>query len=593
MCGIAGILTSTDWTESNSEAIARLCRALKHRGPDDFGIWIDEAAGVGLAHTRLSILDLSPAGHQPMRSQEGRFTITFNGEIYNFRELRAELEKLGDSFHTGSDTEVLLRLYERYGSSMLSKLRGMFAFCIWDQKEHRGFLARDPFGVKPLYFSDACGTLAFASELRALRSSGLISSAINNEAAEAFFETGSVPEPMTLLKGATMLEAGTWMEWHQGKVSKHGYWSPHFDQPKDHQDPVAVTRAALIDSVRAHFVSDVPVGIFLSGGIDSTALVALAREIGISNLSTFSVGSSDPILDESNLAKQTASHFKSNHIEAKIEDLSAQSMLGGFLKSIDQPTIDGLNTYIVSSLANRNGMKVVLSGLGADEIFGGYPSFQKVPQLAAFAKLIHTLPPAARLAGRILETQAPTSKLRRMGSYLQKSPTISNTTGAIRSLFSRHEAVVLSSRYQPESNGSKTHTTLEGMVSLDPNDQISEWELTRYMRNQLLRDSDVMSMAHGLELRVPFVDKNLFENVSQIRPSTRLHRGKKLLLDAVPEIPEWVLNQPKKGFVLPFDRWLFEEHRTKFSKLAKEMPSKSPTWHQIWAVFIFEHWLSA
>jgi asparagine synthase (glutamine-hydrolysing) len=591
MCGIAGILTSEAWTSLHSDTLVRMGQALTHRGPDDAGVWIDETGEAGFAHTRLSILDLSAAGHQPMHSKNSQLTITFNGEIYNFKELRSELESLGESLVTESDTEVLLSLYARHGASMVSKLRGMFAFCIWDRKERKAFFARDPFGIKPVYIAELQQTLVFASELRALRKSGLVSPHLNASAVALYFETGSVPEPLTLLRDVTMLPAGTWMEWCDGKTTSQTYWQPRFHEGPLSSDPVETTREAILDSLRAHFVSDVPVGIFLSAGIDSTVLVALSKKLGVENLSTFSVGSADPDLDESQVAEKTASHFNTHHITANIEEFPADSLIEAFLQKVDQPTIDGLNTYMVSALAKEHGLKVVLSGLGADEIFGGYPSFQRVPHLTTLGRLLRAIPSFAEHAGAYVETRSSSPKLRRLGSFLQRPVTIASSTLALRSLFSRREALLLAQRYTDRSADETVQPAAMELNASHPEDQISEWELTRYMRNQLLRDSDVMSMAHSLELRVPFVDRNLFEAVASLPHEVRIQRGKKLLTDAVPELPTWVLNKTKRGFVLPFDRWLQAEHRAALSKLATTLPNNNSTWHQLWSIFVFERWL--
>jgi len=279
MCGIAGYLScpaKNDRVGTNNQ-MASLRKALAHRGPDDSGLWRSPSGAAHLMHTRLAILDLSQSGNQPMHTRDGRFTITFNGEIYNYKELRQELAAAEASFSSESDTEVLLHLYQRHGPGMVERLRGMFAFCIWDELEQCAFLARDPMGIKPLYYSLATdGSLVFASELKALRRSGLVSDQLNGGALVAYFETGSVPEPWTLLQNVFQMEAGCWMLWREGRLKQHAYWQLQFGGDEiEGEEAVHSIRTALLDSVRHHFVSDVPVGIFLSGGIDSTALLAL------------------------------------------------------------------------------------------------------------------------------------------------------------------------------------------------------------------------------------------------------------------------------------------------------------------------------
>lgn len=592
MCGIAGIIESTGLTSELENALGTMQETIRRRGPDDQGIWFSRNRTTCLTHTRLSILDLSPAGHQPMISPDGNLAITFNGEIYNFRELRAAMESSGIQFKTQSDTEVLLRLYEREGAAMVKKLRGMFAFAIWDEREQSCFLVRDPLGIKPLYYSTAGGRLAFASELRALTKARLTSRELDSGALMRFFKTGSVAEPQTLLRDVFCLEAGHTLTWKAGRLDKQSYWHIEFDTSECSRESAAATvREALLDSVRAHFVSDVPVGIFLSGGIDSTALVALAREIGQKDISTFSIGVDDGDLDESSIARRSADHFGTDHHEMHLTGEIAEKSFAEFLACMDQPSIDGLNTFTVSAFARRNNMKVVLSGLGGDEMFGGYPSFQQVPKLAGYGMIAHKIPFAANLAGKILERASPSHRGRRFGTFLQQEPTIANAYRTFRGIFSQYEAQVLSSTYTGAPAADIHAAPAPDTHAKDELDAVSECELSLYMRNQLLKDSDVMSMAHGLELRVPFVDRVLFEKVSRIPASLRLRQGKQMLLDAVPEVPEWVANQPKRGFVFPFEKWLGAKWGEAFLESTAKIPFANPTWYQRWSVFMLTLWL--
>jgi asparagine synthase (glutamine-hydrolysing) len=440
MCGIAGILNAAPSpTEHLEEKLRVLRRSLKHRGPDDEGLWVAPDGHAGLVHTRLAILDLSPGGHQPMSSADGMTCIVFNGEIYNFRALRDELEREGQVFRTQSDTEVLLKLYQRDGAAMVKKLRGMFAFCIWDALEHRALLARDPLGIKPLYYSVSGGRLAFASELRALQSAGLCGSRLNPSAVMQFFETGSVPEPLTLVEDVRCLPAGHTLTWNSGEACEQCYWRIEFP-PGDvgHDEAVALTRSALLDSITHHFVSDVPVGIFLSGGIDSTAVLALAREIGQRDISTFSIGVDDAGLDESSAARERRAHFGTT----APRDCAWMRQSWGrsfprFLSNMDQPSIDGFNTYTVSGFARQHGMKVVLSGLGGDEtVWRLSEAFRKVPQLRQGSDAGCTPCRGWRrpLAGWH-ERYAPRLPLRRAGSFLQREPTLANAFMAFRGMF--------------------------------------------------------------------------------------------------------------------------------------------------------------
>jgi asparagine synthase (glutamine-hydrolysing) len=591
MCGIAGILT----TESGFAASAplnRMQQALQHRGPDDAGLWSQRQGLAHYAHTRLSVLDLSSAGHQPMSTPDGRFCITFNGEIYNFAELRGSLEREGVTFHTRCDTEVILRLHEKRGVDGVRLLRGMFAYAIWDEQERTCLLARDRFGIKPLYYTQQGDCLIFASELRAILASGLVEKKTDGLALARYLETGSVPEPLTMAGGIQMLEAGCVLQWHEGKTEFRRWWSiafPEGGRLSTRAEAAKLTRKALQDSVEHHFVSDVPVGIFLSGGVDSTALLALAHATGRRNIRTFTIGVDDAARDESPLARRTAEHFGTEHSELRLTADTARGLFAKFLTVVDQPTIDGFNTFCVAGLAREHGMKVVLSGLGGDELFGGYPSFEKLPLLW---KLSSALGPLRGMAATLLQGMNLRPPLVRLASALRDGGSREQVYDAFRGVFSSPDARHLAAWW------TKAAVTEKNLPEQEPQkwgtrDRISALEMQRYMRNQLLRDSDVMSMAHGLELRVPLVDSSLFDTVSRISSELRLRPGKQLLIDAVPEIPEWILQRPKSGFLFPYEDWLSTpEWQRMFEEALRDVPVPVESWYQRWAVFIFRHWLT-
>ncbi|HCN30602.1 MAG TPA: asparagine synthase (glutamine-hydrolyzing) [Verrucomicrobiales bacterium] len=589
MCGIAGIFQSEP--APMKAALEKLRAALRHRGPDDEGQWLSPCGMAGLAHTRLAVLDLSPAGHQPMITADGRFAIVFNGEIYNFRELRAELEGAGAEFRTRSDTEVLLRLYEREGAPMVRCLRGMFALAIWDEAERTAFLARDPFGIKPLYYSHQAGRLAFASEVRALQSAGLADSSLDAAAMMRYLESGSVAEPATLLKEVRALPAGHSMIWKAGAPRMECHWRPVFSPgPMSAAEAAEKTRAALLDSLDHHFVSDVPVGLFLSGGVDSTLLAVLAREQGRAGLESFSIGVDDARLDESSVAARTAAHLGLRHHELRLNAAGMAESFPRFLRHMDQPGIDGFNTFMVSGFARAQGMKVVLSGLGGDEIFGGYASFEKVPRLAHATSWLRRLPGSVPL-GRWMEHSMPRANLRRAGDLLQRGPGMTEAWRVFRGIFPRAQARRLTALYSGCDEASLTPEPALAADTLDERDQVSLLEMTLYMRNQLLKDSDVMSMAHGLELRVPLVDRALFESVASIPADLRLRAGKQLLLDAVPGIPDWVAGQPKRGFLFPYEKWLAADWGGAFQQARADIRDPRAPWYQQWCVFMLRQWL--
>lgn len=582
MCGIAGILSTQAKVETLELRLQYFQCALHHRGPDDSGLWMNAHGSVGLAHTRLSILDLSSNGHQPMLSASGRQVICFNGEIYNFRELRAELQQGGFAFQTHSDTEVLLQLYVRDGEAMVQHLRGMFAFCLWDEEKQQALLARDPLGIKPLYIHEGQGRLAFASELRALVSGGGFEPSVNPEAVQRYFETGTVPEPLTLLREVRMLEAGHTLVWQAGRSQRRAFWSLEFKNTF-HGDAVVHAREALIDSVKHHFVSDVPVGIFLSGGIDSTAILALANETGHRGIHSFSIAVDDEASNEGPVARRTAAHFGSEHHELNLDAEGAREIFSRFLKHLDQPTIDGLNTFTVSALARDHGMKVVLSGLGGDELFGGYSSFSKIPKMLRLHPWLRCLPGLPML----LEQGKPPH--RRLADFVRSPGTVQDAYGALRGIFSKADAASLT-EWIAGTHADQSDQPHHANQSVA--DAISDLELTRYMRNQLLRDSDVMSMAYGLELRVPLVDRRLCEQICQIPARERLRGHKALLTDAVPEVPEWVVNQKKRGFLFPYHKWLGESWGIAIGEVTSGAPVPLPNWYQQWSVFILKHCLN-
>jgi asparagine synthase (glutamine-hydrolysing) len=593
MCGIAGIISASETPEEVELPLLSMQAALRHRGPDDQGEWISPSRCAALAHTRLSILDLTPAGHQPMSTPDGRFTIVFNGEIYNFRELRNELSRDGARFRSDSDTEVILQLYAHEGASCVRRLRGMFAFAIWDDWGRRCFLARDSLGIKVLHYSLVAGTLIFASEVRALLASGLVARTLSSGGLVGYLRNGSVPEPYTLVEGVRCLEAGSTLTWEAGQIKKRRYWGwPESREALANSERIPALRAALLDSVHHHFVSDVPVGVFLSGGMDSTALVALARKTEVRDLKTFCVAVDDPALDESSVARRTAEHFHTDHNEFMLDGVLGRQWFQEYLRAIDQPTIDGFNTFCISRFAHAHETKVVLSGLGGDEMFGGYPSFDAVPALVKWSRRAKFGKPLRKFVGRCMSSAARAPRWRRLGAYLQGEPSFIGAYRAYRGVFTESEALQLAPGYlkRPFSASAMTDRDDPEMQCFTPRTAVSFLETTRYMRNQLLRDSDVMSMAFGLELRVPFLDLPLFEVASRIPSEERFAAGKRALLQAIPEIPEWVAGRRKRGFIFPFQRWLGNDWQEMINSVGAKTGVQCYSWYQRWTLFVLETW---
>jgi asparagine synthase (glutamine-hydrolysing) len=594
MCGIAGLLG-----RSPDGFAERVGPRLAHRGPDNSGRWQDGHAC--LVHTRLAILDLSPTGHQPMASRCGRWQLVFNGEIYNHRELRKTLEHEGLRFQGSGDTEVLLAWMSRRGVAGLLALRGMFAFCLYDSQERTALLARDPHGIKPLYlWQGPAGELAFASELRPLLASGLVASRLDPQALGHYLATGTVAEPATLVADIRRLPSGHRARWSLGNLQVEPWHplpeglldpTPSPAAPIAEREAIALTRRSLEESVQAHMVSDVPVGLFLSGGLDSAALLALAPR----GLHTFTIGfqeSGASDFDESEPAARIAAVFAAEHTLLPLSAAEARDWLPEFLASQDQPSIDGYNTWCVSRLASARGLKVALSGLGGDELFGGYPSFHKVPRLHRWRRRAGPLGPLA--ASMLRRSPVGTDhKAQRLAALLEAPPSLAKAYGCFRGLFSPREVLQLMGHWGLGSAG--LHD--ERAEPCDPPPQLVDlegvaWlEGTHYLRNQLLPDSDVMAMASALELRLPLVDARLQAQVAPIAANTRL-AGKTLLRDAVPELPAWFTERPKQGFRFPFQLWLDDPARPLPLRIpSTPQPLDLAPWYRRWSLMVLAQWL--
>jgi len=593
MCGIAGLLGGPP-----ADFAQRLAPTLRHRGPDAAGHWQDDHAC--LLHQRLAVVDLSSAGRQPLASPCGRWLLVFNGEIYNHNQLRAELRRDRSgvepvSFRGSGDSEVLLAWLVRHGAAGLPQLRGMYAFCLYDRRERTALLARDPHGIKPLYlWRGPGGVLAFASELRALLAWGRPGRQLNPSALAAYLAWGSVPEPTALVAGIERLPAGHLALWRQGRLSLSpwgplpealvpaatGMWDPEVAAGR--------TRQALRESLIAHLAADVPVGLFLSGGLDSGALLALAP----AGLPTFTLGhdgasdGADP--DESMPAARLAHHFGAQHTGLRLALAQVQRWLPAFLAAQDQPSQDGFNHWCVARLAHRHGIRVALGGVGGDELFGGYPSFGAVPRLWRWRQRLGGLGPwTARGLQRLRDHRA-----QRLAGLLAAPASLTAAYGCYRGLFSPAEITALLRYWGLEPPASPP--ALPPPAELHPLDRIAWLEGGRYLRQQLLADADAMTMAHGLELRLPFVDAVLQRRLASIPAPQRLAAGKQLLLAAVPELPAWFRQRPKQGFQLPFQAWLdAPQAPLRLPLPAVPAPLDLRPWYRRWSLMVLQHWLTA
>jgi asparagine synthase (glutamine-hydrolysing) len=599
MCGIGGIVGGL--VAGADDDLASIQKALRHRGPDDEGCYINPSRDVGLVHTRLAILDLSAAGHQPMHSQEGRFTVVFNGEIYNFADLRRDLINRGFQPRSNSDTEVLLELYSKFGPAMLGRLAGMFAVAIWDNLQRSLFLARDPLGIKPLYYALENGKLIFASEVRAILKSRLIASKqLDFSAAYRYLLFGSVQDPDTLVQGIAQLPAGYYGLYSENKLSIKKYWEMKYAEANealvDSASSVASVRSSLDDSIRRHLVSDVPVGILLSGGIDSTAVLALANSVGADSLRTFCISFGSAAYDEGPIASRTAAHFGSDHSEWRMEFDEGKSLMTDYMHSLDLPSNDGFNTYCVSLFAKRHGMKVVLSGLGGDELFGGYPSFSRLPKLV---RLRRTFGPFSRAVATILSggsklaSGAIRFQLLRLAAFLRSSGSVKAAYMANRSFFLPSEAKLILKQVFGRNIEVDSDNALEELRDIPIlENAVGYLESVLYMRNQLLRDSDVMSMSQGLELRLPLADSRLTDAVNRIPSSFRYRPNKQLLLDAIPEVPRWVSERPKQGFRFPFGDWVSANWEKKLD-ISQLTSVSAGEWYRKWTLMALVNFINA
>ena len=598
MCGIAGIFRFTSRPAApDVAAVVRMMDAQRHRGPDDWGLLVPDALagdpavrsvaetrgpdhlrtyrdpgsgpGVILGARRLSIIDLSTRARMPMGSGDGRLWVAHNGEIYNHRELRAELG--GDPFRSAGDTEAILRSYAAWGVEAPERLRGMFAFALFETAPRpRLLLARDRLGIKPLYHYRDRERLVFASEVRALLRSGVIPDEASDDALIRFLQLGSVPAPHTTVRDVVSLGAGRCLVADAGGTTVRRYWDPGRRWRPDPGSParapgadaVARTRALLDESLALHLSSDVPLGVFLSGGTDSAGLVALASGPGRAPLTTLSLVFDAPGHGEGRHARLVAERYRTDHREIVLGAAEFFARVPGALGALDEPTVDGINTYFVAGAARRAGLTVVLSGTGGDEVFLGYGHFRRAAALERVRRLLAGLPgPARRSAVRA--AVAAGAAAGRPGveklEYLAE-PSPENVYLAARGLFSPRQLQALLGIGAAEIRA-------RGPVFADPAgaapagvpDAFARLEFAHYLENQLLKDTDVMSMAHSVEARVPYLDHHLVEYVAGVPAAVKLggRRPKPLLIGALGDaLPRAVWDRPKMGFTLPFDRWM-------------------------------------
>ncbi|MBI1745036.1 MAG: asparagine synthase (glutamine-hydrolyzing) [Acidobacteria bacterium] len=599
MCGIAGILTENQGHDPVYQAAAqKMVQALVHRGPDHGGLYHD--GHILLGSRRLSIVDLSTAATQPMTNENEDLWIVFNGEIYNFRELRAQLLSRGHRFRSATDTEVILHLYEDHGEECLKYLRGMFAFALWNKRTRRLFLARDRSGIKPLYYCRTQDLLLFASEIKGLLASGLVSREIDPHAIGGFLAFGSVPSPATGIWGISSIPPGHFMMVKGGDMPLKKYWDlrPTLvrNSPVDDQGIVSETRARLEEATRLHMESDVPLGIFLSGGMDSSALVALATlSAPAQKLKTLSIIFREAAYNEAKYAQLIARKYETDHCETVVGAKDFIQELPNIFQAMDQPTNDGINTYFVSKAAQQAGLKVVLSGLGGDELFWGYSHYRKLARLENCIAWYSKQSLAVRTF--LLESILKLNKIARRPSLAKlrylKHPSMKHLYMAVRGMFSPDQiSALLQVSYDQWSAGiGETDEPPAGDLPA----RFSYLEMKRYLHDQLLRDTDFMSMACSIEVRVPFLDHELMEHVAQTESRLKLSPqvNKILLARAMGGLlPEEIVRRPKMGFTFPLAEWIriYRKELMEISLQGQILDGK--TIRSIWDSFLKgqEHW---
>jgi len=620
--------------------------AMRHRGPDDEGFFAGNprAPGLALGMRRLSIIDLA-GGHQPIWNETKDVTVVFNGELYNYRDLRERLSLCGHRFATQSDTEILVHAWEEWGEDSLTELRGMFAFALLDLRGRYAtapilFLARDPLGIKPLYYTQTPDGFAFASEVRALLASGAVPKRLSQDAVTAYLLFGSVSEPVTLIEGVFSLPPGHRMLLHVPERRRtpraRPWWDPTISpaardtrKPRDLSSAAKKLRPLLEDAVRKHLIADVPVGLFLSSGLDSGAIAALAAQAR-HGIESFTLTFPGTAFDEAELAGLTAKRFKTKHTEVPLSGESILARLDEALAALDQPTMDGINTYFVSWAAKQVGLKVALSGLGGDELFAGYPTFADTPRLARLIRSAWFVPaPLRRMTASLVAVLASR----------QRSPDAARKTGAawaypdalphpyyfVRTLFPPGQLErIIEPRFRPSTVGADGVTleptwlgwlerTADEARKLEPVAGISWLEMRTYMPSTLLRDTDSVSMARSLEVRVPLLDTPLVEFVGSLPDAARRRRGamKALLMEALGDLlPRETLAQRKRTFTLPWEEWLRGPLRARieasFADPAPPLASylrqggvrsvwtdflaRETTWSRPWSLYVLNEW---
>ena len=645
MCGICGVAFTSKNVEAESRVRA-MCAAMRHRGPDEEGFLLanPRAPGLALGMRRLSIIDLA-GGRQPIWNETKDVAVVFNGELYNYRDLRERLALCGHRFATHSDTEMLVHAWEEWGEDALNELRGMFTFALLDLRERHAtapilFLARDPLGIKPLYYTQTPDGFAFASEVRALLAADAAPRQLSKDALTSYLLFGSVSEPVTLVEGVFSLPPGHRMLLHVPERRRtpraRQWWDPanspaarDTKKPRDIASAAKRLRPLLEDAVKAHLIADVPVGLFLSCGLDSGAIAALAAKAH-PGIQSFTLTFPGTAFDEAELAQVMAKRCGTKHTEVPLSGDAIVARLDEAVAALDQPTMDGINTYFVSWAARKVGLKVALSGLGGDELFAGYPTFADTPRISRLIRTAWFVPGVARralapLVSALAGSSASPDAGRKAAAAWIYPDRFPHAYFYTRTLFPPGKLeTIIEPRFRPSTVGADGVTlepTWLGWLQrvadearkFQPVAGISWLEMRSYMASTLLRDTDAVSMAQSLEVRVPLLDTPLVEFVEALPDTARRRPGaqKALLVDAIGDLlPGEIRAQRKRTFTLPWEEWLRGPLRTKLeASFANPAPALAPTlrpggiqrvwndflaakttWSRPWSLYVLNEW---
>lgn len=622
MCGINGLISQHHTEQQRLTIVQKMNNLLKHRGPDSEGSYsIDK---ITLAHRRLSIIDLSTDGNQPFFSADKKLIIVFNGEIYNYRELKLELQRSAQGsndkpyfFKTNTDTEVILAAYMRWGNNCLQFLNGMFAFAIYNTETQSLFIARDRLGVKPLYYHYTESLFAFSSEVRSIIHCGLKSFKLNTQAVAEYVQYQSVFAPNTIIKGIKQLLPGHYLEYKNDKATITEYWNPeHYAKQKNdlsYQETCSKIFDLLGTSVQRRLVSDVPFGAFLSGGIDSSIVVGLMAKVSSEKIKTFNISFDESEFSESHYAQQIAKKFNTEHHEIKLTPNAFLSELPNALNAMDHPSGDGPNTYVVSKATKEAGITMALSGIGGDELFAGYPNFKRLKELQEkwWLKVSPNL--LLKGGGYFLKTAKPNIANYKIAEILSlNSHDLPHTYPLSRSIFTKNELNYL----VKDNNSLDTISKITELIKLPESKTLSAitcLELKTYLQNTLLRDTDQMSMAVALEVREPLLDYQLTEFVLSINDEMKFPISpKKLLVDSVGDLlPREIIDRPKMGFTFPWKDWLKHELKEFSEKNIVALDKKGilkpgvasllwsrflnndplVTWSRVWHLIVLNNWI--